>query len=120
MGLTLKWLLVFVLMSGLATAAETTLVERAQKGDADAQLHLGLMYATGRGVVRDSTEAVKWYRKAAEQGNATAQGNLGSFYANGEGVPKDAIEGLAWSGATSQPRQAKRFLSRIETTLSVA
>jgi hypothetical protein len=37
--LTLKCLIVFVLMSGPATAVEATLVERAQKGAATAQNH---------------------------------------------------------------------------------
>jgi len=96
MQLTLKWLLVFVLMSGSATAAEATLFERAEKGDASAQFDLGVMYIKGDGVPKDSTEAVKWYRKAAEQGDAVAQLELGVAYANGFGVPKDSIEAVRW------------------------
>ena len=46
---------------------------RAEAGDATAQLDLGLMYGTGRGVPQDFAEAVGWYRKAAEQGTALAQ-----------------------------------------------
>ena len=69
----------------------------ADQGDASAQFSLGLRYANGEGVAKDSAEAVKWYRKAAEQGNASAQGNLGAMYSNGEGVAKDSVEGLAWS-----------------------
>ena len=94
--LTLKCLFVFVLMSGLATAAEATLVERAQKGDAAAQLALGWMYEKGDGVPIDSAEATKWYLKAAEQGYDFAQFNLGVKYANGEGVPKDMTEAEKW------------------------
>ena len=41
---------------------------KAEKGDASAQVTLGLMYEYGRGVAKNDVEAVKWYRKAAEQG----------------------------------------------------
>ena len=62
----------------------TEIRRRADQGDARAQLILGLMYANGRGVLKDDAEAVRWYRLAADQGNATAQFNLGFKYANGE------------------------------------
>ena len=42
---------------------------RAEAGDANAQLLLGVMYDHGKGVLEDDKEAVKWYRKAAEQGH---------------------------------------------------
>jgi TPR repeat protein len=45
---------------------------KAQKGDANAQFTLGWMYLDGRGVSKDSAEALKWYRKAAEQGSGAA------------------------------------------------
>ena len=93
---TVNRLLMFVLIIGSATAAEDTLVERAQKGDAAAQFDLGYRYANGDGVAKDSAEAVKWFRMAAEQGNARAQSNLGAMYANGEGVPKDSTEAVKW------------------------
>jgi len=55
----------------------------AERGDADAQFHLGVMYESGQGVLRSDAEAIKWYRKAAEQGDAVAQFNLGVMYAKG-------------------------------------
>ncbi len=54
------------------------------------------MYATGRDVQQDNTEAAKWLRKAAERGHADAQFNLGVMYNNGEGVPEDDIEAVKW------------------------
>ncbi len=54
----------------------------AETGDAFAQCELGICYDFGRGVVKDETEAARWYRKAAEQGYASAQRNLGISYAN--------------------------------------
>ena len=68
----------------------------ADNGEPKAQFKLGLMYALGDGVPKDSAEAAKWYRKAAEQGLATAQFNLGLMYDNGDGVPKDGTEAVKW------------------------
>lgn len=59
----------------------------AEAGDADAQVYVGLMYATGRGVGKDLLTAARWYRLAADQGHRDAQFNLGLMYAKGLGVP---------------------------------
>ena len=48
------------------------------------------------GVVRNSAEAVRWFRLAADQGHAAAQGNLGIAYSNGLGVVRDAVEAARW------------------------
>jgi tetratricopeptide (TPR) repeat protein len=53
----------------------------AEQGDADAQFHLGVMYESGQGVLRNDAEAIKWYREAAGQDDAVAQFNLGVMYA---------------------------------------
>ena len=54
---------------GVYTNSEMTQFEdlrtRSEAGDANAQSKLGEMYFTGIGVLRDSTEAVRWYRLAA-------------------------------------------------------
>jgi hypothetical protein len=68
----------------------------AKRGDADAQFHLGVMYESGQGVLRNDAEAVKWYRKAAEQDDAVAQFNLGIMYARGEGVSPNHAEAALW------------------------
>lgn len=68
----------------------------AEKGDAEAQFNLGLMYDFGEGVTKNESQAVKWYRKAAEQGNAYAQYNLGVSYTDGTGVAKDDCEAVKW------------------------
>jgi len=39
----------------------------AEQGNVEAQYNLGVIYAEGRGVAKDETEAVSWFRKAAEQ-----------------------------------------------------
>ena len=61
----------------------------AEKGDATAQINLGVMYEDGRGVPVDYRRAVKWYKRAAEQGDVRAQVNLGLMLANGTGVKKN-------------------------------
>lgn len=69
---------------------------RAESGDAEAQVALGLMYMNGRGVAKNDFEAVRWYRLAAEQGNANAQSWLGYMYANGAVVEKNDQEAVRW------------------------
>jgi TPR repeat protein len=66
----------------------------AEKGDADAQFQLGIMYESGQGVLRSDAEAIKWYRKAAEQDDAVAQFNLGVMYA--KGVSPNHAEAALW------------------------
>lgn len=68
----------------------------AEKGDASAQAFVGLLYAEGRGVAKDDTEASKWYRKAADQGYAAAQRSLGDMYLRDQGVSKDEVEAVKW------------------------
>lgn len=85
-----------------AGGGEKTIQDRAEEGDADAQLQLGHLYESGEGVPKDYTEAAKWYRKAAEQGNAEAQLYLGCSYATGRGVPKDSAEHLNWIRKAAQ------------------
>lgn len=72
------------------------LLEKAKKGDAQAQFNLGWAYRQGNGVPQNDTEAANWYRKAAEQGHSNAQFNLGCCYDLGDGVPQDYTEAVKW------------------------
>jgi hypothetical protein len=72
------------------------LLPLAEKGDADAQNSVGLMFANGKGLPLDYEQAAEWYRKAASQGLAAAQYNLGVMYFNGRGVPLDYEQAAAW------------------------
>jgi Sel1 repeat len=69
---------------------------RAQQGDAKSQLRLGWMYAQGKGVPHDDTEAVRWYRKSAEQRNAKAEYSLSRMYREGRGVSQDYVAAVGW------------------------
>lgn len=45
----------------------------AARGNVDAVLQLGKLYANGEGVIVNMAEAAKWFEKAARQGNSEAQ-----------------------------------------------
>ena len=64
----------------------------AEKGNASAENRLGAMYEGGIGVIKDSMEAGKWYRKAAEQGNPNYQYDVGYYYERG----KAYVEAAKW------------------------
>jgi TPR repeat protein len=68
----------------------------AGRGNADAQVGVGNLYAMGLGVPQNYGEALRWYRLAADQGNSEAEDSLGFFYLSGWGVPQDYAEGLRW------------------------
>ena len=63
----------------------------AIKGDAKAQLTIGLCYYSGIMTFINYSNAVKWFRKSAEQGLPKAQFILGICYANGTGVKYNEI-----------------------------
>lgn len=69
---------------------------QADRGDAKAELRVGYMYNTGKGIERDAQEAVRWYTRAAMQGNAEAEYGLGNIYLFGQGVAKDYITSYLW------------------------
>ncbi len=69
------------------------LLERALKGDAEAQFELGKDYETGRiGLKQDWGQAVHWYREAANQGDPFAEASLAILYHFGKGVARDPFE----------------------------
>ena len=100
----------------------------AERGDAEAQNILGLLYANGRKKISgdvitrkaalelillgkkteqarldpDSKAAFQWFSKAAQQGNVDAQYNLGVYYYKGLGVKKDIREAVKWFKLAAQ------------------
>ena len=79
----------------------------AEQGDAEAQLHLGVMYGEGLGVEQSNEKAAEWYRKAAEQGNADAQVVLGCCYEFGDGLPIDLKKAALWYGRAGKQGHEK-------------
>ena len=51
----------------------------AEKGDPNAQYHLGKMYQLGQGVEQSDSVAKAWYRLAAAGGHNVAQAKLGTM-----------------------------------------
>jgi TPR repeat protein len=88
----------------------------AERGDADAQYYLGLMYSAGQGVLRDPRTAASWFQKAARQGHREAQYHMGILLFEGEGVDRDESKALGWfrqSAAQGHPG-ARAYAARIQ------
>ena len=76
------------------------------------------MYAYGRGMRQDDTEAVKWFRQAAAQGLTQAQYNLGIMYYSGRGVRQDRTLAQEWLvGLSKRIPKRLRQLSTPESRL---
>jgi TPR repeat protein len=76
--------------------AASILMPLAAGGNAEAQITVGIMYYTGKGVSQDDAEAAAWYRRAADQRNAQAQNNLGVMHEKGRGVARNYAEAARW------------------------
>jgi arylsulfatase A len=63
-----------------------TLRERAEKGDASAQLSLAIRYRDGKDVEKDPAEAMRWGHLAADQGYAEAMDFVGFMFFRGVSV----------------------------------
>ena len=83
------------LPSGMDPAL-TELYRKAEAGNPQSMYDLGLDYHFGKGVPKDVTQAVVWFRKAAEAGNDQAMNDLGVCYENGMGVAIDYHQATDW------------------------
>jgi TPR repeat protein/AcrR family transcriptional regulator len=83
-------------MAGATHAPLDRLTALANKGDARAELVVGLKYLSGDGVTADDAQAARWLERAAQHGNAVAQNHLGALYQNGRGVARDTAEAKRW------------------------
>ena len=83
--------------SGDYKAAYAKWHDLAEKGDANAQFNLGLMYHSGLQVPFDEQKAVYWYQRAAEGGNQLAQEYLAVGYQEGWfGLQRDMAKSHYW------------------------
>ena len=85
---------------------------RAEDGDADAQLALGMTYFHQD---KDHPEAVKWIRKSAEQGHANAQAHSGAMHLHGNGLRQSNREAVKWitKAAEQDEPGAQAILGRM-------
>jgi TPR repeat protein len=77
------------------------MIQAAERGDAEVQFNLAIMYANGlldsRYVPEGSrSEATRWMLAAAEQGLPRAQVKLAEIYAGEPDTPDSSIEACAW------------------------
>lgn len=87
-----------LLMGPLNAATFEQMLSAAERGDARAQLSVGLSYYFGQYVQDrspmplDYEQAVNWLSQSAEAGNGYAGFHLGGMYSAGEGVEKDSTK----------------------------
>jgi hypothetical protein len=80
---------------------EKHLLEAAERGDAEVQFNLGIIYENGwndsRYVVEGNrAEAVRWLLAAAEQGLPRAQIKLAEMYAGEPDIPESSVKACGW------------------------
>jgi TPR repeat protein len=118
MTFLLFWLGSAALLNAQPTDAERALFEqtrvRAEKGEAQAQLELGTLYANGTGVAKDPKKAARWHRKAADQGLARAQYQFALDCGQGVGVKPDKVEAAKWLA-----RAAEQGLAEAQVNLGL-
>lgn len=92
------------------------LLQKAEQGNAVAQVQLGMLYETGDGVRQDYKEAAKWYGAAANQGNPYGLNNMATMYRRGWGVKQDFDKAIKWykQAASQGDAQAKETLKLLE------
>lgn len=97
-----------------APRAPTTSVPhaRAEQGDAEAQLQLGMRYAAGDGVIQNDKEAARWFALAAKQGLAEAEYQYGLALLQGRGVVQDYRSAFNWI-----EKPARRGYARAQYSL---
>jgi TPR repeat protein len=92
---------------------------KADAGDANSQIYIGIAYGMGMGVPQDDVESTKWFLKAALQGNEMAIGLMGNTYETGKGVPIDKVEALKWyikaSGCNPSFPETRVFTEKVAT-----
>jgi uncharacterized protein len=98
-ALAFTCLLIFS-MPANANEADTfnAMVVLANKGDAEAQYHVGMMYNNGIGTQRDPRQAFEWFQKAAASNDPLGAYKLGCYY-DGQGagvVASDSNEALKY------------------------
>ena len=70
--------------------------EAAKQGLAEAEYQYGLALLRGRGVVQDYKAAFSWIEKPAQRGYARAQYSLGELYRYGTGTAPDKARAYLW------------------------
>lgn len=94
----LGWAFVAVLiLAGCSSSEFKSAKKRAEAGEAQGQLDLGLLYLAGKGTRQSDAEGVKWCRKAADRGLPAAERVYGLLLRDGgASVQRKPAEGREW------------------------
>ncbi len=65
----------------------------AEQGDEEAEMSLGNMYFSGKGIPKDYPQALYWYKKLAQNGNKAAQRNVAIMHELGYDVERNQSVG---------------------------
>lgn len=76
--------------------AYSLLRQEADRGNSDAEVNLGYLYARGQGVAADQAEAFHLYDLSAQQGNGEGMNALGYKYEFGTGIKRDIHQAIRW------------------------
>jgi|GEM_PF-4236979 len=92
------------LEAGQVGVAHTAYLDRARKGDAEAQYMLGRLYAerlevNWRGEPHNALTAIQWLTQAGNRGHADAMRLLIAMYGNGQGIAQDSDKAKLWQAA---------------------
>ena len=68
----------------------------AERGNADAQFSLGVLYQNAQGIPLDHDEAQKWFRLSGAQGRMGGRSDRRDLYLRGYIVPQDYSEAAKW------------------------
>lgn len=71
-------------------------LEKAQKGDKEAQYQLGMAFYQGNGILKNHENAANWLMRAAEQGHTDAAFCLATLYENGQGIKQSPAKAVEW------------------------
>jgi TPR repeat protein len=83
------------------TVLKSQLIQAAERGDAEAQFNLAMIYENGLEDCRYADEggrpeAMRWFRAAADQGLARAQLKLADICAGERERPDSSVEACGW------------------------
>ena len=92
----------------------------ADDGNPAASNLVGIRYYLGVGVMRDFTEASRWFEHSARLGDANAQRNLATLYLRGLGVKQDNFLAYAWftEAAERGNQRARDYLALMSDRLT--
>ncbi|PJG51204.1 hypothetical protein CVM73_32425 [Bradyrhizobium forestalis] len=103
--------LLFFAMPASANDAGTfnAMVTLANRGDAEAQYHVGMMYNNGIGTQQDRSQAFEWFQKSAAANDPLGAYKLGCYY-DGQGagvVATDSDQALKYKLVSAKAGYAR-------------